>query len=333
MTWRASRQLARIMALLLGFSVHAASHDAGVTVGPAAAWVQVFTADTAGHDDVKPDPSGVRYPMVDQQVRITPTGKEGYFHYAEHVESAAALEHVANIEISFNPAYQHLTIHSADVIRNGVVVHKLDPSSINVLQRERDLEHLIYDGEKTASLFLKDVRVGDTVDYRYTRSGTNPIFANVSSGSFELQWGAPIDEFHGRLIVANNHHVELRQRNVALNIIESDTPGYHEYAWTQHSIKALHLANDTPDSYDPYAALDFSEYRNWHEVAQWADGVFSQAAKLGPLTNAEVSRISREYPDQTNRLLATLRFVQGQIRYLALKSAQDPRRLTHPRPC
>jgi transglutaminase-like putative cysteine protease len=307
------------MSAMISLAAHAGTPDANVSVGPPAAWVQVFNANTASHDDAKPDPSGARYTLADEQVRITPTGRESYAHYAEHVESAAALEHVANIEIGFNPAFQHLTIHSVDVIRNGVVVHKLDPRSINVLQRERDLEHLIYDGEKSASLFLKDVRIGDTVDYRYTRSGVNPVFANLASGSFELQWGVPIDEFRGRLVVANNHHVKLRQRNVKLEISESDSPGYHEYAWTEHAIKGLHVANDTPEFYDPYAALDYSEYSSWHEVAQWADGVFSQAAKPGPLTTAEVSRIAREYPDSTNRLLATLRFVQGQIRYLGVE--------------
>ena len=67
------------------------------------------------------------------------------------------------------------TTLNGSVVRDGKRVSQLDPAAVRVIEKEDESEERIYDGERTALLFLNDVRPGDVLDYSWSLEGSNPL--------------------------------------------------------------------------------------------------------------------------------------------------------------
>ncbi|MEJ7806457.1 MAG: DUF3857 domain-containing protein [Telluria sp.] len=191
----------RLLALwTLLFAAH--GHAAGLEykVGPAPVWVipvQPASTSRKPHSAVR----GLEALLSDTQTRIDAGGKTTFVHVANKALSSSGVETAGNITMEFEPTYQRLTLHTLQLVRNGVAMNKLGSARITVLQRERELEYRIYDGRKSVNVELDDLRVGDVVEYAYSVSGSNPVFKNKLSGGARLQYAVPVDRIFTRLLV------------------------------------------------------------------------------------------------------------------------------------
>ena len=150
------------------------------------------------HNAIK---KGVYYLLVDTQVRVNASGKrESYRHFAEHIVNQNGIEESSQINIGFDPTYQKVTLNSVLVWRDGKSVDKTTTAKMSLLQREEDLENLIYNGKHTLNIILSDIRIGDVIEYSYTRVGSNPVFQDIFGYSRYLQWSVPVDLLHFRLV-------------------------------------------------------------------------------------------------------------------------------------
>lgn len=288
-------------------------------IGPAPQWVKRMTPAEAATVPVDQVSQGVYYLLSDLQVRVEARTKIMYHHVAAKAVNEAGVEEIAHVQIGFDPSYETLMLHSINVRRGKRVMPKLKASAVRVLQREKELEYRIYDGGKTANVFLDDVRVGDIVEYAYTVSGANPVFGNLQFGRFDLQWTVPVNRFYGRLLwpaarklYLSNHNTEIKPRTGKLN-------GYREYQWDVTNPPALLVEEDAPGWYDPYASVEWSEFKDWAAVARWALPFYRVPGRPGPAIEREVKRIAKTSADSRERLSAVLRFAQREIRYLGVE--------------
>jgi transglutaminase-like putative cysteine protease len=205
------------------------------------------------------------------------------------------------------------------VRRGARVTSKLANASVKILQREKELEYLIFDGSKTANVFLDDIRVGDVVEYSYSLRGSNPVFGNRQFGRFDLQWSAPVHQSYSRLLWPTERPIEFAARNGAGAAVVSELGAQREYVWQGRDIAARVVESNTPDWFDPYPAVQWSEFKDWQAVARWAVPYYRLPAKLSPALQAEVDRIAKAHASPQERLLATLLFVQREIRYLGVE--------------
>ncbi len=187
---------------------------------PAADWLVAVERGSIDDKLLGQISDGTYFLLSDLQVSVE-GGRDVYRRYASKAINAAGVDSLATIEIGFDPAYQTLDLNSIDLIRHGQTISKLAAATLRVLQRETELDRRIYDGSKSATIFLEDVRVGDIVDYSYTVHGRNPVFEDREFGSMGLRFGVPLARIHARLlasakrdlrIVARNSHIEARVR-------------------------------------------------------------------------------------------------------------------------
>jgi len=61
--------------------------------------------------------------------------------------------------VSFDPSYQELVLHRVQLHRNGRVINQLGPSALKIIHPEEALAEDIYNGDQSATLFLKDLRI------------------------------------------------------------------------------------------------------------------------------------------------------------------------------
>ncbi len=285
---------------------------------PAADWVVAVERGSIDEKLLGQISDGTYYLLSDLQVSAE-GGRDVYRRYASKAINAAGVDSLATIEIGFDPAYQTLDLNSIDLIRNGRTVSKLAAATLRVLQRETELDRRIYDGSKSATIFLEDVRVGDIVDYSYTIHGRNPVFEDREFGSMALRFGVPLARIHARLlatakrdlqIVAHNSHVEARVRRHDALI---------EYEWDQRNVAPLIVDGDAPSWHDPFPAVQWSEFADWAAVSRWAAPLYAKPKALSPALEVEIDRIAKAETTPEGRLLAALRFVQGEIRYLGVE--------------
>ena len=178
---------------------------------PPGAWVRGV--------DVPADPSrpaaestGTRYLFFDRQVRVGEADQEDYVRTVWKVETTAGLQDASEIEIGFDPTFERLVIHHARVRRDGRTVWSFSPGEVRVIEAEEDLEARLYNGELTATIFVKGLRVGDTVDYAFTREGTNPVLGGRFDAVLGFEYSEPVVRIRRRIVWQRKSLLRLNPR-------------------------------------------------------------------------------------------------------------------------
>jgi len=298
-------------------------HAAEYTIGPTPAWVVLTMPGVSGANQISQGSDGVAYLLTDTQILAGEQERVTYHRLVSTALNASGVDSVANIEIPFDPSYQTLVLHSINIVRDGRIIPKLTTARIQVIQRETELEARIYDGAKTVNVFLDDVRAGDTIDYAYSTTGRNPVFKGLDFGVMWLQYGVPVARIHARLLLPLGKQVTFAARNTALNAVVREHDGLHDYVWNVVDTPALTIEKGAPDWYSPFAKIDWSEFPDWAAVARWAQPLYQVPATLSPALQTQVDRIAKAEATPVGRMLAALRLVQGDVRYLGVEIGQN----------
>jgi transglutaminase-like putative cysteine protease len=289
-------------------------HAQQVNIAPAPAWVKPITFNTniSGVDTI--NSSGGYYDLlVEDQYNLNE--KQNYFHYAQLITSEKGLENIATITNSYDPEYQTLTFHAIRIIRKGQIIDQLKRDKIQLLKREENLERAVYDGSITAVFNFENLRIGDIIEYAISYKGYNPIFENKFSRSFYFNYSVPIDKIYTRVVSEKHRNFEQKKFNNAPDAKESTNGNLKVFEWELTKTKALLYDEGRPGWYEPANRVDFSEYKDWSEVINWGNKVFSKAAKSSPAIEQQIQTLKRESLEES--VNACIRFVQDEIRYLS----------------
>jgi transglutaminase-like putative cysteine protease len=148
-------------------------------------------------------------------------------------------------------------------------------------------------------------------------------------GQVDLQWNVPVHRLVTKLAAPAGRKLHFASRNTTLEPAVEKTGGYAVYRWDARDVPGLTLDSNTPGWYDPYPTVQWGEFESWAEVARWAQALYPANA-AGSLVRAEVDRIAGETSDPGERLLAALRFVQREIRYLGVEIGMNSHRPSPP---
>ncbi len=289
------------------------------TVQPPPAWVQpVAPAPANGATPTPQAENGLRYLLVDRQVRVAAARNEHYYQFIEQVSSTADLERVSQLRLDFEPSYQSLVIHHINILRGGATINVLRPAEIKVIQQEDELDEQLFNGTLSAVVFLNDVRAGDVIDYAYSVNGDNPVLAGRYTDVFTLARAEPIDYLHTRLLWPAARKLNIHPRNTEAQPAIKQTGDEVEYLWEGRNVPAAVFEDATPGWFDALPRLQLSEFDGWADVAQWAAPLYTVKA-LSPALSAQVEQWRKELPTPEARLLAARRFVQDEVRYLGIE--------------
>lgn len=235
---------------------------------------------------------------------------------------AKALDHngiqgISTVSAEYDPSYQKLRFHEVAVVRDGKTINRLNQKDIQTARRETNSESFMYDGTITAFMNIPDVRVGDITLFSYSIKGFNPIQPKFTR-SFVLN----STEYMNRI---SNHIFSSRKLrsqifNSEVRISEKSMNGVTHYTWIDKNVPALAIDENVPFWHIQNATAFFSEYESWAEVIDWGNRLFSFNEPANQELNTIATSIMNEYNTEGARILAALRFVQNEVRYLALSS-------------
>jgi transglutaminase-like putative cysteine protease len=293
-------------------------------IAAAPAWVKKIELASKSSDE---ESGGISYLLVDRQDNVAL--QSAYYHEARQVTSENGVQNGAAVTVSFDPAYQELIFHSLQVTRGGTRANRLDRSQIKLLQREKDMESFLYDGAYTAQCELEDIRAGDIIEFSYTIKGANPVLAGRYARVFYTDWSFPTHRVITRFLYPAQRKLHFLTKNVPLKPVITSTAGTTEWLSDQVDVPARRMDSDAPADYDPNGWVQVSEYENWQAVADWARPLFQSEASLSADLQAAVATL-RQITDAEKRVLAALKLVQDQLRYLGIESGVGSHRPTSP---
>jgi transglutaminase-like putative cysteine protease len=293
-------------------------------ISPSPAWVKRIEPASKGSEG---DSGGISYLLVDRQDHVGL--QSAHYHEARQVTSDNGVQNGASVTVSFDPAYQELTFHSLHVTRGGVRANRLERSQIKLFQREKDMESFLYDGAYTAQCELEDIRVGDIIEFAYTVKGTNPVKAGRYSRIFYTDWSFRVHRVITRLLYPDQRKLNFLTKNRTLKPSIASAKGTTEWFCEQADVPARRTDPDVPADYDSNGSVQFSEFESWQAMADWALPLFQPEAALSAELQTEVAKL-RQIVDLEKRVLAALRLVQEQVRYLGIESGVGSHRPTSP---
>ncbi len=167
-------------------------------------------------------------------------------------------------------------------------------------------------------MLLDDVRVGDIVDYAYTITGSNPALDGKFTGLVQLQFRQPVERVATRLLWPVSRQLYMKDHLTTLQPASVRKGNLTELTWNLRHVPALRPEPPTPVWYDPFPSVQLSEFRSWADVNRWALGLFTVTNAPSPDLARKINEW-RKSPAPADRVLAALRFVQEEIRYLGLE--------------
>lgn len=301
-----------MLSLLIGISTPVLSQQA-VAV-PKSSWIESVAFDLQAKPE--PDQAGSYYDLLidEQESAVT---HEDYYHYAYRILSAEGVQRMASLSIAFDPSYQKLRFHELVVYRDGQRTDRL-PAPMQVLRRETEMDRYLYDGTVTATIEMKDIRVGDVIEYSYTIVGDNPVFKGHFSRRLTLDESLSYEKCFKQLVTDANHPLQIKSLGDVAHT-EVQQGGLRKYQWHVGRHRGMGEASNAPSWYTLHPYVVVSDFKSWADVIAWAAPLF----EITSTDEAAIQKWSKEkFTAESDEAYAmqVIRFVQDEIRYLGFES-------------
>ncbi|GAA0727901.1 hypothetical protein GCM10009106_04370 [Sphingomonas japonica] len=271
--------------------------------------------DLAKLPDDKP-----QFLIFDQQQRIEDGTVWRYLDSARAIGTAELLQQAGTITLPWAPEHGDLTIHRVEILRGAETIDLLkDGDAFQVIQREKGLEQRMLDGELTATMAVKGLRIGDVLRVAFSTSTKDPALAgNVQT--FVPLLTAPARAAFGRSRVMWPEAVDLKLRAHVDGVVLTPTTadGFREVEVSMPLPKPLDMPGDAPVRFRPMPVIEATSFADWNAVSKVMAPLYATQGTIAPDSPiaAEVARIARATGDPRLRAGMALQTVQSEIRYL-----------------
>ncbi|MEO1011464.1 MAG: DUF3857 domain-containing protein [Bacteroidota bacterium] len=298
-----------ILLFVLGFPLMGQSQKIKKTKLPK--WVHPITYESQKTSE---DQGGYAYLLLDFQENIPE--QELYRHYAIKIMNTEGIQAMSDIDVGYDPTYQKMAFHQIRLVRDGNVIDRLGESTINVFQRETQMERSLYDGSLTAVVNLWDVREGDIIEYAYSIKGFNPINKKNYATTFYQEYTSPVNRIYNRIVASPSKKIYYKLLEGATPPKVVTTDQTTEYIWDTDASRNMMYDTNVPPWYDIQKRVFITTFKDWGAVADWARELYTFPNEK--LNISQELMITEEPIEE--RIVQLIRFVQDEIRYLGFES-------------
>lgn len=287
-----------------------------IAVESSPAWLTPRDLPQPTQEQLQHVSDGTIYLLTDWQVRGNSTGHDSYYRFASKIADRSGLESAGQITLSFDPRVEAVALNFVHVIRDGAVIDRTGEVRFAIVEREPDLDDGIISGNLQAIANLKDIRVGDVVDYATTTHARSPLWPGHYFSNFIDRYSDPLG-FRGiRILWPASRPLNIKARNSGIAFTTRDLGDLREWQWTGTKLPFGPGEQDVPAWYPQYGRIDVSTMKTWAEMAGWATALYAGDETLPPEFTARLDEIAARWPHAEDRLTETTRYVQDNIRYV-----------------
>tara|TARA_R110000751_G_scaffold8822_2_gene33948 strand:- start:26374 stop:28401 length:2028 start_codon:yes stop_codon:yes gene_type:complete len=293
--------------------------NAGIAKAPAPSWVTDLDIPEPLPERIDQVINGAYYLLLSRQIRFQNQQRTAYRRIAVKVTNREGLEEAGHISIEFRPERENITIHGIRIYRDGGVTDILDDTDFHTFRREKDLDSGILDGNWTAFANLYSVRIGDIVEYSYSRTFQTILMQDEFFGRFSTNFGSPVGVLETRIMVPENMELAIRQPENPVQIITKDLPGERIYSWVQTDPEPIRYEDHVPSWHDPQDVVGVSSVQNWSAVAADSLDHYTPVQTLPRAFREKLDQIGNSTSGSRYRISKVLSLVQNEIRYVGIE--------------
>ena len=302
--------------LLLSFASQA-SEEFSIADRPD--WVAWHAAALADQTTTADAQNSTSYLLYDRQILHLDDTHAEYTRMVSRANTPHGLTELGQLQLVFDPNYQQLTVHQVQIHRGDEIIDVLQDSEFEVIRQETELNADLYHGTKNAVLVIKNLQVGDVLDYSYTINGQNPIFGDHFFGVLSTQWRVPVAEMMIRITTPLNMKIKHRFHHGKSQPDISKTDQTVTRTWQQSDVPALDHQGDYPRWYVGHNFLELSSFNDWEAVTDWARSVFDVPLELDAELHSKISSWQNHSGSVLDQAALALKYVQDDIRYMGIE--------------
>ena len=285
---------------------------------PIPGWVKAATVEYDAPLPPQGASNGSWHLLFDRQVNVTEHGSDDYVHVAARVISSSGVDERSQLDLAVDPSFQKLEIHALRVVRGSRVIDVRNASRITALPQETELRNRIYNGDYNVNILFPDVRIGDVVEYAYTRHSQPLNFPGHFAETLSIGWSSPLHFQRIRILSPAAREMFYRVSDGRTVPAPSVRGATREFEWQGHDLAAIVSEDDRPRWYEAWPYLQVSDIKDWSGVARRIVPLF--AVKDAPSSDLQevVRGIRAKGGKPAQQALHALQFVQDQIRYVSI---------------
>jgi hypothetical protein len=270
------------------------------------------------HKDSDQSQREIQYLLIDHQHNVD-TG-EVYVRIVRKVLTGG-VEKASSFNIDFDPVYESIILHECVIYRDGQQINPLLPGNARILQRELSLERHILDGSLSLIMIFSNVKIGDVIDFSYTRKGRNPVYAGYFNIIECVSYPDKIEKFAFRCIRNADKTLHFKIFKASCELV-TKTIDYSQIE-TSYVVEPCQIVENfnTPSWYMSHEILQVSDFQSWQQVSEWGKNLFQSNNQV---EIDEVKNLVNEWKNEGKEtkialVTAALDFVQNEIRYLGME--------------
>jgi transglutaminase-like putative cysteine protease/tetratricopeptide (TPR) repeat protein len=287
-----------------------------VEVEPTPDWVRERTIPEATDARTRRAQSGAAYLLVDEQYRTRADGHDGWYRSSSKVTNRSGLEGTGQITVTYDPSFESVGVNFIHIIRDGKVIDLTRETKFRVVEHEGELDDGIISGTLKAIANLRDVRVGDILDYATTVHTRTSLWPGHAFYHFSQRYSEPLAMRSLRFVWPAGIAPQYKSINSDIAFEARKTANGTEWEWIAQDPPAMQGEDDVPDTAFEWGLVDVSTMKDWAELARWASGLYQGDESLPDDFSARLDAIAKAYPAPGDRLTEASRYVQDNIRYV-----------------
>jgi transglutaminase-like putative cysteine protease len=309
------RVLPPLIALLITL-LPASAQD--LFTGPNPNWVTVTDLPEPTTELLDQATGGVLFLLSDEQVAWQGDEKLTYFRAATLVTDRYGLESAATLQFGFDPAFETLTLTRVAVIRDGQVIDHTETVKADILRRETQLEDGILDGNLTALLQVPDLRVGDVIDYSYLRRTLPIIDVANRAGIAYMEFDVPVVLTRVAIDWPESWPIYISGWPERVEYAQTPGDGVVRHVWTRQNHLPIKAEDMAPPGHSESTAIEYTALPDYSGIAAAISDYYMKSYPLGAEWDAKLRAIMADYATDGERVIAALRAVQDELRYVSL---------------
>jgi hypothetical protein len=197
-----------------------------VTAVPAPEWVRPLPVELRKVESI----DGIEELIRDTQTWVSDDRVVSYYHTARRPVSSSALASASRISLAFDRRYQTYAWHMIRIRRGSAVIDAL-PSAEILQPIGAEDEDASDPDEATVTAFLRDVRVGDIVEYAASTEGEPPELRRRFTRRLNLDARTPVGLIQHRLLWPADRPLHIQALGTTLEPERTREGDRDVYVW------------------------------------------------------------------------------------------------------
>jgi hypothetical protein len=312
------KTLAALVAIPVVALAMAAHADEKPRYAPPAKWVQVAEIPAIPDD---PQAPAIQALLDDNQSLHEADGSAYYNRRVARVVKTEGLANAGSRTLTWDPLRERVTIHALAIVRGGQRIDVLQGGKdVLVLRREKNMERAMLDGRMSASIQIKDLQVGDLIDWAYTSERHDPVVGGRTNDFERMGWAGKIGRYRSRLLWDEGVPLVWKASTGFPEPKISKSGKTNELLVDVSGVSAPKPPVGAPARFLRLGELQATTYRGWDDVSARMAPLYAKGATLAadsPI-RAEAAAIAAASTDPKVRAFAALQLVEDKTRYLFL---------------